>query len=123
MDREPENDDEGVVRDSQLRPVQDWKLFTDRLEVVNYFRVYGPEDLPGARATAPDPSGGQMVPDALVADGGFCPPPLIDYSRLPPAPPRPRRHRLRTWARFHAVGVREWVALKIAPWLERDPWD
>lgn len=82
-----------------------------------------------SRSSSAD-DGGRVVPDVYVdalfsSPGGFCPPTHLSYLKayLDSLPPLTRRERFRSWRRSLVVDVREWVALRIAPWLERDPYD
>lgn len=63
-----------------------------------------------------------MVPDELIASGGFIPPSSAYFEMFAYGDPprRSRRKRFRMWRRMLVADAREWVALKIAPWLDRD---
>jgi len=53
----------------------------------------------------------------LVSYGGFLPPLDIPLADLPPPT---RAQRFRRWHRRSVIDAREWVAFKIAPWLDPD---
>lgn len=48
---------------------------------------------------------------------------LHSIEGVPAARPLSRWEKRRLRIRGRVRDIREWIALKIAPWLEREPWD
>jgi hypothetical protein len=71
----------------------------------------------------PDSSGGNVVPeiwiDQMIAPGAFAVPDATLFFHGDPVR-LTRRQRVRRWRRTLILDAREWVALKFAPWLDRD---
>ena len=74
----------------------------------------------------PDPSGCNIIPevwiDQMISPGAFAIPDAHLFSTGEPVR-LTRRQLLRQWRQTMILDAREWIALKFAPWLERDPWD